>query len=397
MPKNVTYQKKKRNQKILICESRDLSYGSSGFFLRQIRTELEKQDIPVEHFKLQEDLSNLNDLEDYADRSFAAILDINSHLPRMVLEDGTYLLDHIRAPFFNYIVDHPVHLHPLLSSPARNHYILCLDKLHQQYIQTYYPNISGCFVMPLAGSVPQICKPYPERSRHIYFPGTYVPLVEYEAKLRMLDETLISMTEEYDRKLQAGETVPDLITWFRIQQGKNAPSPQQLHTRCRYMDRYLREMMRHRVLEAVLSEGYCIHVTGVHWEYYDGKYDDQLIMQPACDYETMLSQIGDSQIVLNVQPLFPNAAHDRVLCGMAGGAVVLTDACSFLEENFIAGQHYLRYESHSPKHSIHKLRRYLHNTETLCNIAEEGRQSVREAYLWSHWTRRFLQLLESQK
>lgn len=396
MPKNVIYQKRKPNRKILICESRNLSYGSSGFFLGQIREELQKQGIQVEYFKLEEDLSNMDDLENYTDQSFDAVLDINSYLPLMILEDGTYFIDHIPAPFFNYIVDHPVHLHPLLDSQAHNHYILCLDEIHRQYIQKYYPNISGCFVMPIAGSVSSHCKPFQDRSWHIYFPGTYIPLTEYEAKLRNLDPALVTMTKEYDRKIQAGIAMPDIITWYRTQHGKSAYSPAHLHKYCRYMDRYLREMIRHRVLEAVFAEGYCIHVTGAHWEYYDGEYEDQLMIHSSCDYETMLSQIGDSRIILNVQPSFPNTPHDRIMCGMAGGAVVLTDSCTFLENNFTAGKQYLRYDLHRPQHSIHKLRKYLNHTETLCTIANEARKIIQESYLWNHWVRCFLDIIDNR-
>lgn len=59
MPKNVMLQKKNRNKKILICETRHLSYGSSCFFLQQIIAALKKRDIVVEYFKLEEDLSKI--------------------------------------------------------------------------------------------------------------------------------------------------------------------------------------------------------------------------------------------------------------------------------------------------------------------------------------------------
>lgn len=402
MPKNVMLQKKNRNKKILICETRHLSYGSSCFFLQQIIAALKKRDIVVEYFKLEEDLSNIDALEIYAGRSFDAVLDINSYLPTMTMEDGSYFMDHIDAPFFNYIVDHPVHLHPLLNSRANHYYIICLDQEHRRYIQKMYPEIAGCFVLPLAGSVPPICKPYMERSWHIYFPGTYVPLTEYETKLKELeslegfDSSLFHMAKEYCRGFTSGSHMPDMIEWFIEKQWETEYSAQQLHLNCRYIDRYVREAIRHQVLDALLAEGHSIHVTGAHWKYYDGKHQNSLIVHSECDYPSMLSCIGNSQIVLNIQPLFPNAPHDRILCAMAGGAVALTDSCDFLKENLKMGQHYLCYDVHRPNHSFQKLHKFLDNPNALCKIAEEGRRKACENYLWDHWTENFLGIIDNE-
>ncbi len=400
MQAGVMFPKKKKTR-ILICKSSTLSYGSARFFLQQIIAELEKREVAVEFFSVQEDYSNIDGLECYAEQAFDAVLDVNGRLPLMVMEDGSHLIQHIHAPYFNYLVDHPMHLHPLLQCTAQNYHILCLDEFHRQYIRQYYPWRKECYVLPLAASVPEHFIPFPERSRPIFFPGTYVPLVEYTAKLQEIfsacDSGCAALAEEYARQYFADPEIPDLPVWYQSRCPGAALGAQELHIQCRYIDRYLREVIRHRVIEAVLAQGYSIHVTGAHWEYYDGKYADRLIIHPSCDYASMLEQMGDSRIVLNVQPLFRDAPHDRILCGMAGGAAVLTDSCAFLENNLTAGQHYLRYDVRKPDRSLRNLRKYLDSPEWLEKIAGAGRQKILGRYQWSNWVDRFLEIIDNKK
>lgn len=353
----------------------------------------------VNYFELREDQSNADDLEQFAGQTYDAVLDINSILPGVQLEDFSYLTEHIHAPFFNYIVDHPMHLHPILKK-AQSSFVICLDETHRQYIRQHYPGITGCFVLPLAASVQEVRIPFQERSRQFFFPGTYVPLVEYTTKLREMTNShavsCLDLAEEYLRQYLVNPALPDLPAWYQSLQDENPLDAGQIYEQCRYMDRYLREVLRHQVLEAVLAEGYSVHVTGAHWEYYEGKYRDRLVIHPPCDYPAVLRQMGDSQIVLNVQPLFPDAPHDRILCGMAGGAVVLSDSCRFLEKNMRPGEHYLGYDVRRPERSLHNLRKYFNDTNRLAEIADQGRQAVLNGYQWSDWTGQFLEIIDKK-
>lgn len=366
--------------------------------MQQITAALEKRGNSVEYFSLKEDHSNINALENYAGRTFDAVLDINGRLPLMVMDDGTPLLHHIQAPYFNYLLDHPMHLHPLLQCTAQNYHIICLDGSHKQYMQKYYPELGECDVLPLAASEPKQSKSFSQRSRQIFFPGTYVPLVEYTTKLKQISgaANCAMLAEEYVRQYLKDSSISNLSTWYQSQYSEKILDAQDLHTQCRYIDRYLRELVRHRVIEAVLAQGYQIHVSGAHWEYYDGKYADRLVIHPSCNYPSMLEQMGDSRIVLNVQPLFPDAPHDRILCGMAGGAVVLTDSCHFLDNNLSAGQEYLRYDVRKLERSLQNLRKYLSSPDRLEEIARAGQKKVLGSYQWRHWVDRFLEIIDNK-
>ena len=76
----------------------------------------------------------MKDLEALCGQSFDAVIDYNSKLPGAVLDDGTPFLNHIQAPFYNYILDHPVYHHANLSVLLENYHVICIDDDHNKYI-----------------------------------------------------------------------------------------------------------------------------------------------------------------------------------------------------------------------------------------------------------------------
>ena len=94
---------------------------------------LESIGCEVEYLELSHDDVDYDCLEDLLpekeERSrYDAILDINSKLPYLTLEDGSPFLDRLNAPFYNWIVDHPLYHHPGLSFPLKNYHVLAIDQ-----------------------------------------------------------------------------------------------------------------------------------------------------------------------------------------------------------------------------------------------------------------------------
>lgn len=73
--------------------------------------------------------------------SRTAILDFNSLLPRMVLDDGTPYVDRLAGPFFDYILDHPLFHYQGLSSGVKNLHAIVLDEAQQKYVEKYYEKV----------------------------------------------------------------------------------------------------------------------------------------------------------------------------------------------------------------------------------------------------------------
>ena len=112
--------------KVLIFTTRQLCYNSGYYFAHRIGEEIEKLGIECEYCEIPENaipsagtqiaqpaIENAGKsvdeeaekmLESYIGKEYLAILDFNSKLPRLVLDDESYYLDSIDAPFYNFIL-----------------------------------------------------------------------------------------------------------------------------------------------------------------------------------------------------------------------------------------------------------------------------------------------------
>ena len=108
--------------KILFFTTRQLCYHSAGFFAAQLADALENAGYQCELCEIPEDgiAGEMREqavpakdtageispqaaavLERYIGKEYAAVIDFNSKLPRLMCDDDTYYLDTIQAPFFN--------------------------------------------------------------------------------------------------------------------------------------------------------------------------------------------------------------------------------------------------------------------------------------------------------
>ena len=148
--------------KVLIFTTRQLCYNSGYYFAHRIGEEIEKLGIECEYCEIPENaipsagtqiaqpaIENAGKsvdeeaekmLESYIGKEYLAILDFNSKLPRLILDDESYYLDSIDAPFYNFILDHPLYHHSTLDCKLKNYYAFSIDENHCKYIQ----NFSGC-------------------------------------------------------------------------------------------------------------------------------------------------------------------------------------------------------------------------------------------------------------
>ena len=98
--------------KILVFETRKLCYDSSVTFTHELCKSLEKLGVEVELCQIDDIEKESSKLEQYIGKKYDAVIDMNSVLSAAIYNDEHYP-DLIDAPFINFIVDHPMHLHPL--------------------------------------------------------------------------------------------------------------------------------------------------------------------------------------------------------------------------------------------------------------------------------------------
>lgn len=107
-------------------------------------------------------------LERYIGKEYAAVIDFNSKLPRLMCDDATYYLDTIQAPFFNYILDNPLYHHATLQCPLQRYHVLLVDEEHAAYVRKHYPHIQGTHMLSL-GAMKRLSEKLLSRSRKMYY------------------------------------------------------------------------------------------------------------------------------------------------------------------------------------------------------------------------------------
>ncbi|MBQ1902605.1 MAG: hypothetical protein II169_08685, partial [Lachnospiraceae bacterium] len=167
--------------KVLLISSRELCYFSGSFFLDRIQEELEKI-CDVERVEFSE--TNLDALQACLEKRYDAVLDINSKLPYLVMDDGSRFLDQLQAPFYNYILDHPLYHHPGLVFPLKDYHAIAIDKRHQAYMKQYYPHLKTVEYLPLGGTADLHPVDYKDRRIDLLFAGTYLDRKMVERELQ---------------------------------------------------------------------------------------------------------------------------------------------------------------------------------------------------------------------
>lgn len=393
----------------LVFQSKRLSYDSSRCFTEMVQRSLRKWGAQVTVFSLEEDLEKQEEeLVKLCSLELDGIFDINSLLPRIQI-DESYYLDLFDAPFFHLIVDHPMHVHLSLIPPIQEHYVLCLDRQHKEYLEQYYPHIRGVYYMPFGGikaeefaAAPegrgQGIVPMTERPYHILFPGTYTPLEYYQSQMEAQGEYLWEISQEMLQEYQKGSTrsVDDL---FYEKAGSDSNFFALKMHKARFIDRYLREWYRESILSALLRQKITVDVVGMRWEMYQGEGNEFLRIHPPCSYASQLGMLAQSRMVLNVQPLFQDGPHDRVINAMMNHSVAVSDSCCFLQEQFTVGAVFF-YDKNRPEEMAEWVQRKgesLSELKELEKMAERAYREISVEHTWEQRIRGFLEWVEEHK
>ena len=323
--------------RILIFSSREICYFSSNFFANQIGEAFERLGHTVEVCELAKEDDLDEKLDRFLEKSYNLILDFNSLLPRMALEDGSLFVDHLDGPFYNWVIDHPLFHHVALEAPMKSSHAIVVDTSQQAYIREYYPEVEASHFLPLAATESFI-RVQKEKEVTVFFPATYgslenvehgmatVPKVFHPTMQKLLEmriaDPLLPMEEAYRRILKERGEVKS-ATEFRSEMNQMYP-----------VDAYVRNYYRQKVLDTLLQAGIPVKVMGEDWNKYRAPQGSRLIIEKAVFFNLSFEKIAREHVLLDVAPFFHHGIHDRVFAGMANRAVVLSDENPVKNEYF---------------------------------------------------------------
>lgn len=133
-------------------------------------------------------------------------------------------------------------------------------------------------------------------------------------------------------------------------------------------------------------KGVQIHIVGVgseRWKKSLGNASNIIYHSPVT-YDQAINLMKQSKIVLNSCPKIKNGAHERILAGLACGALVITNDNLFVHENFKAGESILYYPPNHWSEINEQIQLYLNDDKKRLEIVRKGREIVRNGHTWDH-------------
>ncbi len=367
-------------------------YESKRHFTQQLAQAMQRQGIETLIIDVRETVIGADTLQ--AIQAFKPDLtcSFNSLLP---LENDKFLWDLLGIPHWSILVDPALYSIHLTKSPLT--ILSCVDRSDVESVKAY--NFNSVFFWPHAIER-ELELGQQERHYEVVFLGScydYESLrVSWQQRNpeglnKVLDDAIdlvfnnksVSLTEALIQAWQASKLDPtgvDFTTLFY------------------YLDNYTRGKDRVELIRSIKNVP--VHVFGelstdnavgiLGWSPYLASQSN-VTVHPAVRFEESFSILQQSKFCLNSMPFFKNGSHERVLTGLACGALPITTANLYFEEFFREGQELLYYKMDQRAEVNEKIENLLAHEPKRLEIVARGRELVMENHTWDN---RVSQLIE---
>ncbi len=387
-----------KREKVLVFSSREICYSSSIFFAHQLGAAFDELGFEAQVCEVSAEDDNLDaKLEPLLDEEYRVSVDFNSLLPRMEMEDGTRYLDKLKAPFFDYILDHPLFHYTGLTSGVKNLHALVLDEGQAEYVRSYYPKVASVHMLPL-GATRALCDGEKDRECRVLLPGTYdrpdaiIEIIETSPEPirgmmkqlieRRIAEPLLPMEEAFCQELErmdmemAGEAFALFMNAMYA------------------VDAYVRDYFRKKALDELLKVGIPVTVIGEGWDKYHCADEHSLKRERAVPFGLSFERIAKSHILLNVSPIFNRGMHDRIPAGMANRSVVLTDENPYLASRFSDGREISFYSLERMESVAEQAEKLIADCDLRARIVERAYERYETEHTWRCRAEQILELAD---
>lgn len=386
-----------KKEKVLVFSSREICYLSSNFFAYQIGAAFEELGFDADVCELSKEDDLDEKLEPLIGTKYRVIVDFNSTLPRMVMEDGVPYLDKLDGPFFDYILDHPLFHYNGLTSGVKNLHVIVLDEAQKNYVEIYHRGAASVHMLPL-GATKALYEGEKETECRILFPGTYdSPEAVYEV-VKAAPEPLRGIMKELIARRIAAPLLPmeEAFSQYLKEQGRKLSAEQfALLMNAMYsVDAYVRDYFRKAALDELLSQGIPVTVMGNGWEKYRCQEEHSLRREREVPFGLSFERIAKAHVLLNVSPIFNRGMHDRIPAGMANRTVVLTDGNPYLEKQFENGRE-ISFYSLADIHTLsEQAEQLIQRKELREEMAEQAYRKYERYHTWNCRAREILAMAD---
>lgn len=339
-------------------------------------------------------------------------------------EASGYLWQEYQIPCYNIAADHPYfydnRLRELLSDEKlhpgilKNYHHLSIDRNHQSYFQKFYPEFDDAGFCPLAGtslasdlSWQGTCQTVSssemvqdqerkQRTTDVIFTGNYTEPSFFNKNIHWINEEYAAFYQGIINELivHPDRTIEEVeLAHCEREMGANSTGDLRpaLHKMI-FIDLYLRNYFRGKIVAAVCDAGIPVTVIGKGWEKLTLSHKENLKILPQTDSKACLEALWNAKISLNVMPWFKDGAHDRVFNSILNGAVCVSDMSRYLCDELPEGFGVCYYDLNHPEQAVEKIRLLLSENDKREQILEAGMPLVKKGHTWRNRAEQLLAL-----
>ncbi len=373
---------------ILMFKLKSVCYDSYFYFCDSIATQLQRMGYHVEIFDGRREC--LASLDRFEGTSYDAVIDFNSDLPKVLLEDGQYFLNSIQAPFYDIILDHPLYHHDMLKAPLKNYHVICLDRNHKKYIQENYPHIQSVHVLPMTGEAASADFSN-TRAIPLLFTGSYTPSNEIRNAIYDCPHFMQGYMQGFIQEMLENPSIT--LEECAIKLAKDNELIQEefpLHMQSFFLaDSYLRAYRREQLISTIIKAGLPITLCGHGWDAFltsqataSSTLCRHVQLLPSVSFKESFRLMNQAEITLNILPEFKDGSHDRIYSAMLNHSICVTDTSPLIQEQFISGEDLLIYQLDQLEQIPSQLEILLGDEDQKSYIAENGYQKAIAHHTW---------------
>lgn len=328
-------------------------------------------------------------------------LSFNGLLPN---RGGHFLADHIKIPHIACIVDSP---HYFLKLTESTHTIVtCPDQFASTFFTPLFKN--PMLFMPHAIERDILINP-PEEEK-IYPVLMLASCIDYQARKEQwkfrYPLPIYRVLKEAAKIVLGDQTTPfvkALATTFeicmRVEDEANFKDINSIRL-LDELEKYVRGVDRAMLIRGIKDAP--VHVYGAaegdsDWAKCLGDVPSNVILNSSVSFVEAHELMKRSKIVLNSCPTIKAGSHERILSGIASGALVITSENPYLKRYFKDGESIVFYQHGHWDEVNEKVNYYLTNEHARRSIVEKGREIVLQHHTWDHRANELIKNLTNMK
>ena len=328
------YRIYRATQPILIYLGVTYCYNILNMFAKELEAALEKRGERVVYYDTERD--DVSKMSELVHKQYKASIGFQTWAMSVRMgEHKEYLQDFVGGPKYNFIVDHPVWLKEQLQSVPNNYYILTHDRDYKDFIQRYFPKVSGVYLLPPGGRISEE-QESADKIYNITFLGTYG---DYRKKLADISVCVPKVRHFASRYLGVMKKDPELTAERAFQ--KVLDHYEMVLDKTKFLDLFhqmksvIQAIMyyyREKVVKTILDAGMELHVYGDTWKESPFSNNKNICIHEAVTAEEGMHVLEQSKISLNVMAWHKDGFTERIADSMLAGAIVVSDWSRQLEE-----------------------------------------------------------------